>query len=95
MATHSSILAWRIPGTEEPVGCRLWDRTESMQQQQQETKILHAALCSQNKKREKSQGLGSCVCMKERGYIYIFYLYLNILFYAMYFSFRSLSESNP
>ena len=25
MATHSSILAWRIPGT----GCRLWGRTES------------------------------------------------------------------
>ena len=21
MATHSSVLAWRIPGTEEPVGC--------------------------------------------------------------------------
>ena len=29
MATHSSILAWRIPGTEELVGCRLWGRTES------------------------------------------------------------------
>ena len=29
MATHSSILAWRIPGTEEPGGCRLWGRTES------------------------------------------------------------------
>ena len=25
MATHSSVLAWRIPGT----GCRLWGRTES------------------------------------------------------------------
>ena len=29
MATHSSVLAWRIPGTEEPVGCCLWGRTES------------------------------------------------------------------
>ena len=29
MATHSSVLAWRVPGTEEPVGCRLWGRTES------------------------------------------------------------------
>ena len=29
MATHSSILAWRIPGMEEPVGCHLWGRTES------------------------------------------------------------------
>ena len=27
MATHSSVLAWRIPGTGEP-GC-LWGRTES------------------------------------------------------------------
>ena len=29
MATHSSVLAWRIPGTEEPVGCRPWGLTES------------------------------------------------------------------
>ena len=29
MATHSSVLAWRIPGTGELVGCRLWGRTES------------------------------------------------------------------
>ena len=29
MATHSSVLAWRIPGMGEPVGCHLWDRTES------------------------------------------------------------------
>ena len=30
MATHSSILAWRIPGTEEPGGgCHLWGRMES------------------------------------------------------------------
>ena len=29
MATHSSVLAWRIPGTGEPGGCRLWGGTES------------------------------------------------------------------
>ena len=29
MATHSSVLAWRIPGTGELVGCCLWDRIES------------------------------------------------------------------
>ena len=29
MESHSSILAWRIPGTKELVGCRLWGRTES------------------------------------------------------------------
>ena len=41
MATHSSVLAWRIPGTGSLVGCCLWGRTESdmteaTQQQQQE-----------------------------------------------------------
>ena len=41
MATHSSLLAWRIPGTGSLVGCRLWghttsDMTEATQQQQQQ-----------------------------------------------------------
>ena len=29
MATHSSVLAWRIPGTGRLVGCCLWGRTEA------------------------------------------------------------------
>ena len=29
MATHSCVLAWRIPGTGSLVGCRLWGHTES------------------------------------------------------------------
>ena len=29
MATHSSVLAWRIPGTAEPGGLPSWGRTES------------------------------------------------------------------
>ena len=29
MATHSSVLAWRIQGLGSLVGCRLWGRTES------------------------------------------------------------------
>ena len=29
MATHSSVLAWIIPGTGSLVGCHLWSRTES------------------------------------------------------------------
>ena len=29
MATHSHVLAWRIPGTRRLVGCRLWGRTGS------------------------------------------------------------------
>ena len=28
MATHSSVLAWRIPGMGGLVRCRLWGRTE-------------------------------------------------------------------
>ena len=53
MATHSSVLAWRIPGTGTLVGCRQWGRTESdttkatQQQQQQQgptTTLLTKAL---------------------------------------------------
>ena len=29
MATHSSVLAWRIPGTGSLAGCGLWGHTES------------------------------------------------------------------
>ena len=29
MATHSSVLAWRIPGTGDLEGCDLWGHTES------------------------------------------------------------------
>ena len=29
MAAHSSVLAWRIPGTGSLLGRRLWGRTES------------------------------------------------------------------
>ena len=29
MATHSGVLAWRVPGMEEPGGCRLWGHTQS------------------------------------------------------------------
>ena len=42
MATHSSVLAWRIPGTGSLLGCHLWGRAESdttevtLQQQQQQ-----------------------------------------------------------
>ena len=29
MATHCTVLAWRIPGMGEPGGLPLWDHTES------------------------------------------------------------------
>ena len=46
MATHSSVLAWRIPGMGSLMGCRLWGPTESdmtevtQQQQQQQQQVL-------------------------------------------------------
>ena len=45
MATHSSVLAWRIPGMGGLVGCRLWGLTESdttgaTQQQQQQHCVI-------------------------------------------------------
>ena len=46
MATHSSVLAWRIPGMGSLVGCRLWGHTEldttevTQQQQKQQHDII-------------------------------------------------------
>ena len=45
MATHSSVLAWRIPGTGEPggplsMGCTESDTTEVTQQQPQQQLYL-------------------------------------------------------
>ena len=45
MASHPSVLAWRIPGTREPGGLTLWghtesDTTEAPQQQQQHAYLL-------------------------------------------------------
>ena len=51
MATHSSVLAWRIPGRGSLVGCHLWGRTESdtteatEQQQQQQGLIQSGIVC--------------------------------------------------
>ena len=41
MATHSSVLAWRILGTGEPGGCRLWGHTES-----DTTEMTQHSICS-------------------------------------------------
>ena len=44
MATHSIILAWRIPWAEEPAGCSPWDHKES-----DPTEVTsHAAHCVPN-----------------------------------------------
>ena len=64
MATHSSVLAWRIPGTGEPGGCRLWgrlesDTTEATQQQQQQ----HAS--SYHLKSPRGVSLKICECLSS------------------------------
>ena len=52
MATHSAVLAWRIPGMGSLVGCRLWGRTESdtteatWQQQQQQQSPPAPVICT-------------------------------------------------
>ena len=48
MATRSSVLAWRIPGTGSLVGCRLWgraesDTTEATEQQKQHKGVQSAS----------------------------------------------------
>ena len=55
MATHSSILAWRIPGTGEPgglpsMGSTVSDTTEVTQQQQQHS--YNDLACKKKKKKE-------------------------------------------
>ena len=57
MATHPNVRAWRIPGRQSLVGCRLWGHTESdtteatlLQQQQllmtvRPTKMQNASPC--------------------------------------------------
>ena len=40
MATHSSILAWRIPGTEEPGGLQSWGHKERDTTEQLSTFLL-------------------------------------------------------
>ena len=43
MATHSSVLAWRIAGTGSLVGSRLWGRTES--DMTEATQQQHSVMC--------------------------------------------------
>ena len=53
MATHSSVLAWRIPGTGEPGGCRLWRHTESDMTEVTQRSIAQHSFCP----------LRSCCCL--------------------------------
>ena len=44
MATHSSILAWKIPWTEEPVGYIPWGHEESDMTRRMSTQAEHLKL---------------------------------------------------
>ena len=59
MATHSSILAWRIPGTEEPGGLHPWDHKESdMTEQLTRSLSLHCVLSTGAKCFTRSNSFG-------------------------------------
>ena len=62
MATHSSVLAWRIPGTGSLVGCCLWGRTESdttKATQQQQLAFYRPGILSSNLMNAARQSLWS------------------------------------
>ena len=70
MATHSSVLAWRIPGRGSLVGHRLWGHTEldtteaTYQQQQQHGQLLkYSSIMSSN---ESQDCFNSHLRLKER-----------------------------
>ena len=70
MATHSSVLAWRIPDQGSLVGCRLWGRTESdmtevtqQQQQQQQSAYSSYLIILWDEK-------GILIATKENNYTY-------------------------
>ena len=76
MAIHSSVLAWRIPGTGSLVGCRLWGHTESdttevtQQQQQQAT----------------NHGIAFHVIKYSFSALFIFTYYLDIYYFFLFFT---------
>ena len=49
MATHSSVLAWKIPWTEEPVGYSPWGRKESDTTKRLDFTLLHESEMSSMK----------------------------------------------
>ena len=51
MATHSSVLAWRIPRTGSLVGCRLWGHTESDEATQQQQVYIQQKCAHINQER--------------------------------------------
>ena len=73
MATHSSILAWRIPWAEEPGGYSPWDHKELNTAEATEHAHSHALKWYQ----DSEEGVcvcGGCVCVCVcRGWISKFY----------------------
>ena len=49
MATHPSVLAWRIPGMREPGGLYLWDCTESDMTEATQQQLVVIAFLPRNK----------------------------------------------
>ena len=64
MATHSSILAWRIPWTEEPGGLQLMGVTKESDMTQKLNNNTYIMLCIENTEVNEEDGFPS----NERGY---------------------------
>ena len=76
MAAHSSILAWRIPGPGNLVGCHLWghtelDTTDATQQQQHNHSKINSLL-----KRKKHINQSNCGTLLESGSKKLFFKHL-------------------
>ena len=82
MATHSIILAWRIPGREEPsglpsMGSTELDMTESTWQQQQQTTVEVMKIMATSFKRFHA---GNAALSASNPFIYVciyIYIYIN------------------
>ena len=75
MATHFSVLVWRIPGMGSLVGCRLQgctesDTTEATQQQHTHTQLIY--IYTHNQLRRIHIYICICVCNMYIIYIYIY-----------------------
>ena len=72
MATHSSVLAWEIPWTEEPgglwsMGSQSWTRLLTRQQQQRHPTLAQPGACFHCPEDMYSKSLQLCLTLRSQG----------------------------
>ena len=85
MATHSSILVWRIPCTEEPGGLQSWESMGGIN-----PATWASVLCAGFFTRTKPAGFGSTPSVSE-----LFLYFIVFLFYNLKVTFFKLSKQFP